>query len=424
MTVSKEQLLNLIWENPVEIGHWVGFNDLTELHNKWLRQFLFNDKDMTLQAHRGSYKTTDLSLFFAIHTLIKPNETITYFRKTDTNVADIAKQTENLLLTGAFQRMSNIIYGHGIKLLKANNSEIDTNLKTGVAGQPQITGFGIGAAITGKHADIVVTDDIVTLKDRVSRAERERTKSAYMELQNIKNRTGRFINTGTPWHKEDAFTIMPEAQKYDCYNTGLITTEKIHEIQKTMTPSLFAANYELKHIADENAMFSEPKWTPNNELIYGGRAHIDAAYGGEDYTAYTILKPDGNGGYYGYGKLWHKHVDDIREEMELLHEKYKAGSISCETNGDKGYLAKELTKDGMYVNPYSEHENKYIKISTYLKRDWNRITWIDDTDPEYISQILDYTEDADHDDAPDSAASLIRNMEKGAVRVMQKPSFF
>ena len=48
-----------------QIGHWVGFKDLTALHNEWLRSFLCANMDQTLLAHRGSYKTTDLSLFLA-----------------------------------------------------------------------------------------------------------------------------------------------------------------------------------------------------------------------------------------------------------------------------------------------------------------------------------------------------------------------
>jgi predicted phage terminase large subunit-like protein len=183
-----------------------------------------------------------------------------------------------------------------------------------------------------------------------------------------------------------------------------------------MTPSLFACNYELKIIADENALFTNAIWLPANESerIYGGRAHIDAAYDGEDYTAFTILKKESDGGYVGYGKIWRKHVDQCLDEIEALHSMYKAGSITCETNADKGYLAKELKARGFETHSYAEHQNKFIKISTILRKHWKHIRWIDDTDPEYISQILDYTEDATHDDAPDSCASLLRAMENGA----------
>ena len=57
--------------------------------------------------------------------------------------------------------------------------------------------------------------------------------------------------------------------------------------------------------------------------------------------------------------------------------------------------------------------NKYVKITTHLYKHWKSIYWFD-TDPEYLNQILDYTEDAEHDDAPDSAASLCRKIFNGA----------
>ena len=105
-------------------------------------------------------------------------------------------------------------------------------------------------------------------------------------------------------------------------------------------------------------------------------------------------------------------MDDCIEKIRALHEIYRAGSISCEKNADKGYLAKALKGKGFEVNTYSESMNKYLKISTHLRAAWSGILWIEDTDPEYLCQILDYTENAAHDDAPDSAASLIRNMNK------------
>ena len=56
--------------------------------------------------------------------------------------------------------------------------------------------------------------------------------------------------------------------------------------------------------------------------------------------------------------------------------------------------------------------NKHIKISTYLKAIWTDVCFMEGTDPEYIEQICDYTEDAEHDDAPDSASCLARLLYK------------
>lgn len=412
---SKEQWSNLIHTEPHKIGHLLGFKDLTSLHSEWLKTFLFSKKDETLLAHRGSYKTTDLSLAMALLTVWQVNKNVMFFRKTDTDVTEIIKQTSKILQSDYFQFMIADLHDDiDFKFIKNTDSEISTNLPTSTRGASQLLGLGIGTSITGKHADIVITDDIVNLKDRISKAERERTKIQYMELQNICNRGGRFINTGTPWHKEDAISIMPNVKRYDCYSTGLITREKLEQLRQSMSDSLFAANYELKHIADKDAMFKNPKFTDEKELIYGGLSHIDAAYDGADGTAFTILNRLKDGRIIGFGKRWDKHVDDCLNEIGVYHKLLRAGSISCEKNADKGYLAKELRGLGYHVNPYSESMNKFLKISTYLRSNWGNITWLEDTDPEYINEILDYNEFAEHDDSPDSAASLIRKMETRA----------
>ena len=41
-----------------------------------------------------------------------------------------------------------------------------------------------------------------------------------------------------------------------------------------------------------------------------------------------------------------------------------------------------------------------------------QIEWLEGTDPEYLNQILSYTEDAEHDDAPDSAACVCRILDR------------
>ena len=68
-----------------------------------------------------------------------------------------------------------------------------------------------------------------------------------------------------------------------------------------------------------------------------------------------------------------------------------------------------VTRNSQERFPFSgERMNKFLKIASYLRKNWERIYWLSDTDHDYISQILDYTEHAEHDDAADSAASLVR----------------
>lgn len=410
--LSKIDYLDLITDEPYILGKLVGFEDLTELHNGWIKKMLFSADDFTLLAHRGSYKTTCLTIALALMVILEPNKNIIFLRKTDVDVKEVITQVQKILSTELMRYIVREIYGIELQLTNVSAFTLNTNLKTSTKGASQIVGMGIKTSITGKHADIVITDDIVNVKDRASRPERETTKLAYMELQNIRNRGGRIINTGTPWHKEDAISFMPNVSRYDCYTTGLIDRDKLEEIRKTMTPSLFAANYELKHIAADECLFDNPKFIKDISRIYNGIAHIDASYGGGDGTAFSIVKQHGDK-YVAFGKRWDKHVDDCIDEIMAYMNYYKAGTIHCEKNADKGYLAKELRKKGCIVSEYTEGMNKFIKISTYLRKNWSNIEFLEDTDNEYMCEILDYTEYAEHDDSPDSLSCLMRVFGKG-----------
>lgn len=390
----------------------LGFTDLKELHGKWLREMLLSDRDITIQAHRGSYKTTCLCIFLAEAIMLHGDKNIIFLRKTQDDVQEVVRQVSRILQHEVTQTCYLALTGHPLQIVKASQTDITTSAYSSPRGASQLMGIGIGGSITGKHADIIVTDDIVNAKDRFSKAERDRTKDFYQQLQNIRNRGGRIVNTGTPWHKEDAFMIMPEAEKYTCYETGLISKQKIDEIRQSMSPSLFAANYELQHIASENVLFAEaPQFFSDPAFIRDGIAHIDAAYGGQDYTAFTCGQRIGDK-LYLYGRLWHGHIDSVLDTVLNEAERLMCAPVYCETNGDKGYLAKEIKRREMPVRAYNERMNKYAKISSYLRKWWNNIYWLQGTDPEYIAQVMDYTEQAEHDDAPDSAACVCRLLDR------------
>ena len=413
LTDEKRKYLDLLMDEPYKVANWLGFTGINkELHNKWIQELVFGKNDWTLQAHRGSYKTTCVSVAFALYMILFPQRNIIFIRKTDDDVTEIIEQTRKILSSDTIKFLSYKLWGKPVEIKKSNSNEITTNLSDTTRGAVQLLGLGIKGSLTGKHAYWVHTDDIVNIKDRVSRAEREYTKSIYMELQNIKMVGGRITNTGTPWHKDDCFSLMPTAEKYDVYSTGLLGQDEIDELRKRMTPSLFAANYELKHIANENTLLNTPpKFVDDVNLVRQGRAHIDASYGGEDGSVLTIANRMGDK-IYVLGKRRQGHIDSHLNEFLSLCKAYQAGVIRVEDNGDKGYLAKEITKRGGYAKTYHEDMNKYIKISTYLKAEWDNVYFLRGTDEEYIDEILDYSEDAAHDDSPDSLACVLRDYSK------------
>lgn len=407
--MNRRDAVNFLLTKPYKLGHALGFTKLTELHNEWMVEMVRGTEDATLQAHRGSYKTTCVSIALALIIILLPSKKTMFMRKTDADVKEIITQTKKILDSQYIRYFVKEIYGCDLKLVTATQTQINTNLNKEAKGAPQLSAMGTQGSLTGKHFDFIFTDDIVNVEDRVSKAEREHTKLVYQELQNIKNRGGRIFNTGTPWHKEDCFTLMPNIQRYDCYETGLIPPDELEELKQSMTASLFAANYELKHIADEEVLFPNPVTGGDPAMVEQGKCHVDAAYGGEDFTAFTICrKVDGK--YYVFGKLWQKHVDDCTDEIIRYRKAFNAGRISLETNGDKGYLSKALRAKGELTSPYPEKMNKYLKITSYLKGEWRNVIFVNGTDEAYIQQIEEYNENAEHDDAPDSLASMIRQL--------------
>ncbi len=400
--------VSTFFEHMEQIGIQVGFKDMKPVHGEWISEMVSGTEDYTLQAHRGAFKSCCLAVAISLLLVMYPDRNIIFIRKADSDVQEMMGMVSKILRSDFFQHFVNSCYEQPLLIKSEGVDHLTTSLWNSPMGADQLQGLGLKSSITGKHAYYVITDDICNLSDRISRAERERTKLQYDELQNIRNRGGRIINLGTPWHKEDVFSRMPNIHRYDCYHTGLLTKEKIDELRASMSPSLFAANYELLHIAAEDAFFdTSPRFTDDAALLRDGISHIDASYGGRDYTAFTCSRRHGDT-LYLYGRLWRCHVDKVLDACIAEADRLLCWPMYCEDNGDKGFLRKEIRSRDRYGKGYTESQNKVIKITSYLRKWWPNIVFLRGTDPEYLNQIMDYTEQAEHDDAPDSAAVSCR----------------
>lgn len=120
-----------------------------------------------------------------------------------------------------------------------------------------------------------------------------------------------------------------------------------------------------------------------------------------------------------YGRLWHAHIDSVLPAVLADCSRLRCAPVFVENNGDKGYLGREIRNSGVPVRVYHEHMNKYTKISSYLRKWWTNAEWLNGTDAEYLAQILDYTDTAAHDDAPDSAACVCRQLDRAFTGLSQ-----
>lgn len=411
-----EKILAKILHNPIPFAHELGYTKLTEeIHKYWIIKMIRRDGNSTLQAHRGSYKTTCLIVAIDLIIMTKLRENTIFLRKTSEDVKDVLMAVSRDLQKPICQTLFKSLYGVYPTPVIDNTTEYELASYQGSMGR-QLLGLGLKVSITGKHGS-VFTDDIVTVKDRVSTAAREETKSQFRELINIASEENMHIlNTGTPWHKDDAFSIMPKPEIHTVYQTGILSPERIAERKAGMTPSLFAANYELKHIAEGDVLFTEPKY---GEFPLGARAlaHIDAAYGGPDGNALTIIA-EVDGKLHVRGWMFQGHVENHYKSIVSKLERHQVHGCDMENNADKGYLKKDLSKETQIsLSGYHEKMNKYYKISTYGKARWKDVIFdLEGSDPEYINQIMEFNENAEHDDAPDSFASLVKRRYYSSVQ--------
>lgn len=165
-------------------------------------------------------------------------------------------------------------------------------------------------------------------------------------------------------------------------------------------------------VAAEGAMFvSLPGWTRDEALLRDGICHVDAAYGGGDYTAFTCGQRRGST-IYLYGRLWQRHVDTVMDECVEEARRLMCAPLYCELNADKGFLVREFRRRDMPARGYREGMNKLYKIRGFLRKWWGNVVFLEGTDREYVDQILAYG-GGGHDDAPDSAACVCRYFDGG-----------
>jgi hypothetical protein len=410
--VNKLILLD-IRNNPIKLGKILGYNDLNEIHNEWIKYCWLTKEDVTLQAHRNSYKTSSIIVLGIIWNLIfNPNDTILLVRKSEEKASDTIDEITRYYNSEKLKRFYKNYLGKDLTVITSNRKKILLSTKTNTSREANVEVLGMTGNLTGSHYDKILLDDIITMIDRYSLAERENSKKFIRETINIKKTSGKRIITGTTWHIDDGFSILPEAKKYPIGTTGIKFFEEKENIarlrQEIGNEAIFSANYLLKHIPDEGRVIDDPKFSAMED-DFEFQAWLDPAYTGKDTTALTILAKR-RGNVYILGWVWKKSITELYQVIVNLLTSYKCGTLYIETNADKGLSVIEFQKYYPAVRGINETQNKHIKILTYVKNNWKNIFFIDSISEDYINQVLSYEEGKGLDDAVDSLASIIRQI--------------
>ena len=468
-----EAQIELLWDDPALLGLYIGkdlqvtytgdrnpvFYDGKDvpdgLHSMWIKSLWLpsiEGRDSGVMAHRNSLKTTSMSEIGTIwNWTLKPfkhnNDRVMLVRGNFTAAKSskdvITRNMKHPVVVSLFETL----YGPGCTgTIFDRDNETLYKFKESSTKEGSITAWGILQDFTGFHCDRVLGDDFVTRESQYSRAIREKTIAAVQEIQaNIKDKNGGSCHwIGTPWHENDAWTVIPDPIKFahrtwttpegvtipgtnlmsDAeYEDAIWGTRKDGKRYRKISTSQEAANYALNpNVRDSGMLFAElgeiAPWTNGIKDVV---SHIDCRYDGNHWTALTIAAklPDGRIQITGFA--WEQHVDSLESEILGIWVRYRVRRHTQERNPDKGYSMKLLeaaakrkglkiifSKDKDGKPGYMESTNKHRKIIAHLLPAWGNLVWDADCQEEYLDQVLNYMEGEEPDDAPDSAASLLR----------------
>lgn len=410
---------------PHLIGHLVGKTLLTAIHSQWIWEVWGGPEGehTALQAHRGGYKTTAITEVGCIWWLLfHPDTRIALIRETFTAANETLKAIKQYMQTPAIKALFHAVQGAAPKAKISKDGTVTYQFKKSITKEGSIDAYGIEAVPTGSHYDRILTDDIITINSRLSKAKRERVKEGVREIiTNIIDPGKTCMFVGTPWHHEDAWTlkteegerVLPTPYMYTPAETGILSDEEIAKKKRQTTKALYAINYDLDtNVRDDGQIFEDPtRGTWDDKLPAGAYyGHLDAKFDGKDTNALTIMARRKDGKIQCIGWTFPEHIEEKYTWVRGILNRYRCSKLWIETNPDKGFVAKaiqQVARGSVTVFTYHEDMNKHNKIVSYLKHYWADIVFADTAQEDYMLQICDYRQDQHPMDCPDSAASLL-----------------
>lgn len=412
--------LRTIIRDPLAMAYLLGYDKVKHsIHREWIRE-MWRPGNSTLMAHRNSYKTTSRVIGIIWGLLVFPDTRILIIRKSmdeaAKTVGEIMQHYERPALRALYQDLYGVSEPRDLdKWSQSKGIALSTKIE--VTKERSVEPTGVGKHKTGSHYDLIIGDDIVTLADRQSVAEREATKDFIKELHNILNVDGIGLKlSGTPWHEDDAYSTAPEPKRYPVTMNFIedMTDEKLKAIRKKIgDESLYQANYHLIHVATEDRLFAEPKFAPVPEN-FQPYAYLDPAFGDKktnDYCGLSIAGQHEDKIMVSGGYIWRTKLDKTYDAVVRYCHHHNVSILFVEDNQAQVAVAVELVERGLTVRTVTALKSKHQRIQHYCGKMWDSIVFAHDLDgTPYLRQILDYVDPqySAHDDAPDSLAGVIQ----------------
>lgn len=313
----------------------------------------------------------------------------------------------------------------------------------------QVIGAGVRGPITGRGADLVIIDDPIkdyeeaiseTIQDSIwdwyrstlyTRLHPDAAIIIIMTRWVTNDLSGRLIDEqglvedDGEWDllKLPALSPAGEALWPERYSVDMLM-----QIRKNIGEKLFSSLYQQEPVDLIERLFGDPRFeeAPNDLKKI---AYLDPAFGGSDYSAFTaggLNRKDNEDDTIQItaGEIWKGQIDVTYDKTEKLCKALNVGTLYIESNQAQKALALEFRKRGIIVREVQNISNKHLRIVNAVKVNWDRIRFSRAVSAEYLKQVLNYSELARHDDAPDSLAGLVERLGQGGPSIERRYDFF
>jgi predicted phage terminase large subunit-like protein len=256
--------------------------------DKWVREKIdltgnTSGKFLILQP-RETYKTTFFNITLVINLLLNnPELSIMIANERYENARDILREIKRHFEQNEKLRS---LFGNYVSPTTWAENSITLNRKTKNVKEPSVWISGIGAAVTSKHPDVIVCDDIAGRKDKESEVGRHQTHIFFQDCWDLlKKDTGIFIMLGTRKHMFDIYHHIKNKlnpaleqegmQKFEILEMPahkpdgtlnfprILTEEKLRELRVVKTDSdgidfsTYSAEYELNPLDEKDQVFKQ-----------------------------------------------------------------------------------------------------------------------------------------------------------------------
>ena len=416
--------------NPERLGHILGYKKLTPVHGQWIKIFLQYKKFDVLQAHRGSYKTTCGVVAMILLFLCFPNMRLLIVRKTGDLASDILKTIQKHFETNDVLRLY-VFSRWGITDVKTktwSGERVCFAFKKTVTPQPSITAAGIGASIVGAHFDYIWSDDIETIEDRYSAAERKWTIAYFQELDNLIDPLGQQRLSGTPWHEEAVFSTIDETlfegRRFPVGTVPLPENE-LSEIlaRKTRLPyAEWCCNYELRHVQDNDtigAFDTTPEWNCQYCVAFIDPSFSDKTDTDSTTVAVVGITKDRKIAFTGLRlpkSISHEPtVDTILEFLNRFTPVESVIETQLSDTGRAFFIDAFKRRESKYKiknlwTTKHQSRNKHERIAATVIANKPDMRILDGTQQEFSLEVSRYYKGVAHDDSPDAVAGAIEHI--------------